>query len=108
MTNKILGYVLLAVGVLMIIIPIINTYNIFTGKAMPAQVFTRPPSLQVKDNISVTDIPGQIQNALVKALPVDFINNSLNLVTWLLLGWILVYGGGKVADIGIKLLKEVK
>jgi len=106
--NKIIGYALLVAGILMIIIPIWNTYNIFTGKTMPPQVFMRPPSLQTKDNISPTDIPGQIQNALMKVLPIDFINNSLNLATWLLLGWILIYGGGKVADIGIKLLKEVK
>jgi hypothetical protein len=106
--NKIIGYVLLLIGVLMIIIPIWHTYGIFTGKALPAQVFMRPPSLTVNDKVNALDIQGQVQNALAKILPVDFINSTLNLATWLLLAWILVYGGGKVADIGIKLLKEVK
>jgi len=108
MTNKIIGYVLLAVGVLLIVVPLWHTYNIFTGNALPAQVFTRPASLTVNKNISMLDIQGQVQNALANVLPVDFITGALNLITWLLLGWILVYGGGKLAGIGIKLLKEVK
>ena len=45
------------------------------------------------------------KTGLIKVLPIDFINNTLNLVTWLLLGFILVYGGGKIAEIGVKLVK---
>lgn len=106
--NKIAGYVLLAIGLVMIILPIWHTYNIFTGKTAPAQVFTRPPSLTVEKNISALDIQGQLQNALIKILPIDFINNTLNLATWLALMWILIYGGGKIADIGVKLLNGSK
>jgi hypothetical protein len=103
-TNKIIGYILLVVGVLLIILPLWQTFNIFTGKAMPAQVFAKPVSLTVNQNVSALDIQGQIQNALIKILPIDFIDNTLNLATWLLLGWILIYGGGKIAEIGVKLL----
>ena len=107
-TNKIIGYVLLTVGILLIVLPIWQTYNIFTGKSLPAQVFMRPASLTVNQNVSAFDIQGQIQNALIKVLPIDFIDNTLNLVTWLLLGWILIYGGGKIAEIGVKLLNGSK
>jgi len=102
--NKIIGYVLLAIGLLLIILPLWQTYNIFTGKAMPAQVFMRPVALKVNQNVSVLDIQGQVQNALIKIIPIDFIDNILNLATWLLLLWILIYGGGKIAEIGVKLL----
>ena len=103
-TNKIIGYVLLLAGVLLIVMPLWQTYNIFTGKAMPAQVFMRPVALTVNPNVSGLDIPGQIQNALIRVIPIDFIDNTLNLTTWLLLMWILIYGGGKIAEIGVKLL----
>jgi len=104
--NKIAGYVLLAIGLLLIILPLWQTYNIFTGKSMPSQVFTRPASLKVNDKVGALDIPGQMQNALIKILPIDLIDNTLNLASWLLLMWILIYGGGKIADIGIKLIKS--
>jgi hypothetical protein len=107
-TNKIIGYVLLLVGVLLIVGPLWQTFNIFTGQATPPQVFMRPPSLKVNNNVGALDIPGQVQNALIKILPVDFINNTLNLITWLLLMWILIYGGGKIAEIGVKLLNGNK
>ena len=107
-TNKTIGYVLLLIGVLLIALPLWQTYNIFTGKAMPAQVFTKPIALQVDEKASPLDIPKQIQNALIKVIPIDFVDNTLNLGTWLFLMWILIYGGGKVADIGVKMIKEVK
>ena len=104
--NKIIGYTLLIVGVLLIVGPLWQTFNIFTGKATPAQIFIRPTALKVNENVSALDVGGQMQNALIKILPVDLFNNTLNLASWLLLMWILIYGGGKVADIGIKLIKS--
>jgi hypothetical protein len=103
-TNKYVGYFLLALGLLLIILPLWQTYNIFTGKAMPTQVFIKPITLKVNDNVTAFDVQGQIQNALIKTIPIDFIDNTLNLTSWLLLMWILIYGGGKIAEIGVKLL----
>lgn len=103
--NKTIGYVLLAIGLLLIILPLYQTYGIFTGKSMPAQVFTRPIALKVNTQVNALDIQGQIQNALIKVIPIDFINNTLNLSTWLILMWILIFSGGKIADIGVKLIK---
>ena len=103
--NKIIGYVLLLIGLLLILLPLWQTYNIFTGKAMPSQVFMRPAALKVNNNVSALDIPGQVQNAVIKIIPIDFVDDTLNLSTWLLLMWILIYGGGKIAEIGVKLIK---
>lgn len=101
--NKIVGIVLLIIGILLIVIPLLQTYNILTGKTMPHQVF-KTPLVPVETKASTLDIQGQMQNALIKILPFEFINNILNLIVWLLLVWILMYGGGKIADIGVKLL----
>ncbi len=103
-TNKIIGYVLLIIGVLLIALPLWQTYNIFTGRSLPSQVFTRPVALQVDEKASPLDIQKQMQNAFIKILPIDLINNTLNLISWLALLWILIYGGGKIAEIGVKLL----
>jgi hypothetical protein len=103
-TKKIVGCVLLLAGILLIVLPLWQTFNIFTGKATPSQVFKKPIALQVNQQVSALDIQGQIQNALIKIIPIDFIDNILNLITWLLLMWILIYGGGKIAEIGVKLL----
>ncbi len=106
--NKIFGYILIIAGLLLIILPLWQTYAIFTGRSLPAQIFMKPLSLKVNDNISITDVQGQVQNALIKVLPIDLINNTLNLVSWLILVWILIYGGGKIAEIGVKLVNGRK
>jgi hypothetical protein len=103
--NRIIGYFLLIIGVLLIALPLWQTYSIFTGKAQPAQIFAKPAALAENQNVSPADIQGQIQNAMAKVMPVDSINNTLNLAAWLLLVWILIYGGGKIAEIGVKLVK---
>ncbi|MFA6190031.1 MAG: hypothetical protein WC711_00755 [Candidatus Staskawiczbacteria bacterium] len=104
-TNKIIGYTLLIVGLLLIVLPLWQTYNIFTGKALPAQVFVQPEPSKSAQVAGPLDIQGQVQNAMLKVLPIDFINNTLNLTNWMLLLYILIYGGGKIADIGVKLIK---
>ena len=107
-TNKVIGYILLIIGVLLIVGSLWQTYNIFTGKTQPAQVFMKSVSLTTDKNIAATDIQGQLQNTLVKAIPTDSINNALNLTSWLLLMWILIYGGGKISELGVKLLNGSK
>lgn len=107
-TNKIIGYVLLIAGVLLIVFLLWQTYNIFTGKSLPAQIFLKPIVAQENPQVGAYDIQGQIQNALIKIIPINYIDNSLNLAVWLILVWVLIYGGSKIAEIGVKLINGNK
>ncbi len=104
--NKIIGYILLLAGLLLIVVPLYQTYTIFTGKGVPPQVFktqtVTPPATQSNNPF---DIQQQMQKALISILPIELINNTLNLTSWIILLWILMFGGGQIANIGIKLLK---
>ena len=102
--NKIIGYILLAVGLLLIMVPLYQTYNIFSGKTPPPVVFKTAPVSEPK-NTNPFDIGQQVQNAVTKALPIDLINSTLNLVSWMILLVVLMFGGGQIANLGIKLLK---
>ena len=110
MTNsdKIIGYILLAIGLLLIFVPLWQTYSIFTGSLMPAHIFKTPATLKVNPQVGALDVQGQIQNAVIKVIPIDFVDNTLNLAAWLVLMWVLIYGGGKIADIGVKLINGNK
>ena len=102
--SKIAGIALLVIGVLLILVPLWNTYQIFTGKVLPPQIFMKPITGSPASSGVAVDMQKQIQDAMAKALPIDLINNTLNLVNWIILMWILMYGGGKLADSGVKLL----
>lgn len=104
--EKLFGYGLLVVGLLLILLPLTQTAFIFFGKALPPQIFTRPEALQLNQNVGSFDFQKQIENAFIKILPVDLFNSVLNLISWLILMWILMFGGKQIADIGIKLIKN--
>ncbi len=104
--NKVIGYVLLLAGLLLITVPLYQAYNIFTGKALPSQVFKIPNLSPVTmANNNPFDIAQQTQKALMNVLPLDLINNTLNLGSWMILMTLFMFGGGQIANLGIKLLK---
>jgi uncharacterized membrane protein YiaA len=101
-SGKIAGIILLVIGVVLILLPLWQTYQILNGKAMPPQVFVKPAQ-QSTQNETITQ---QADQFLINALPIGELYQILNLMDWLLIMWILMYGGGKLADIGVKLLKD--
>lgn len=103
--EKIFGYILLTIGLLLIIVPLVQTYAIFTGHGLPPQVFhIATPS--GNPNTGSFDVQQQMQNAMIKILPLELINNTLNLASWVLLMMILIFGGRQLAEIGVKLVKN--
>lgn len=104
--NKILGYVLLGIGLLLIVLPLFQTYNIFTAKSLPPELFSAP-KMQASQANNPADIQQQLlEKALLAVMPVGSINKSLNLASWVLLTWALMLGGSKLAGLGIKLAKD--
>ncbi len=101
-SNKIIGYILLLVGLLLIIWPLWQSYAIFTGQSLPPDVFkTQQQGTQAGQQNSF-DLQKQVQTALLKILPID---KLLDLTSWMILAWVLILGGGQIAGIGIKMLK---
>ena len=105
-TNKIIGYILLLVGILLITLPLYQTYHIFIGKSLPAQVFKTQKIEVPSQTNNPFDIQAQVQKGVMAVLPVELINNTLNLFSWIILLWILMFGGGQLANLGIKLIKD--
>ena len=107
--NKIFGWLLLIIGVGIIIWILFFTYNIFNDKASAPEVFKTEESLEteitidpdVEEDIEVEKI---LEEQLSQILPADSIINLLNLISWSILAGIMIFGGGKISFIGIKLI----
>jgi hypothetical protein len=117
-TERVLGFILLLVGIAVVGYTLIASFQIFTGKTIPPQVFSEvmqaQPSSQVfKGQVgSLEAIQGQIENAVgaqLKAfIPKGAIPRALNLFAWSLLAGIMILGGSKIAGLGVRLLKSEK
>src|SRR5512138_1145219 len=93
--ERVMGYALLAVGVVMVVVAVVDMVAVFTGLASPPSLFSFQDINIPNLNGSTTVIPG----AELSQLP--------NLFFWFLLMSFVAYAGGKIASIGVDLIKEV-
>ena len=68
--NIIMGYVLLIAGLLVIIMPIYQTYNIFIGKSLPPEILKNSMTAQPNQNVGSLDFQKQKENAFIKIMPI--------------------------------------
>jgi len=104
-TNKIIGYLLLFLGLLIIILSLYQTYNVILGKYKIPQIFHNINFVQPNKNIVQDDFQKQVENALIKVVPLEMISDFINLFAWVLLISVIMFGGKHLAYIGIKMIK---
>ena len=123
-SEKIIGYVLLLVGLLMIFGATYSVFSVLTGKAIPPKVFdVEAPSFQLPtESAPSIEMPegaslpaglkinqGPSRNApSVKLIPDEVFNGVLNIGLFYLAMMFLASSGLKVSEIGVKLIKDIK
>lgn len=108
--TKILGWVLLIAGVLIIVWTLHSSYNIFTGEAAVPEIFEMEKEEALSQKGGTTDIQAQMEQMIGEQLkgilPAGSITKLLNLIIWSMLAFILIFGGTQLASLGIKLIKK--
>ncbi len=112
MANKIFGYILLILGLVLISFALWQSYNIFNAKISAPLVFINSNvEKSSQKNANLYDIQGQIQSAINsqigQIIPPDTITKILNLISWSIFAGILIVAGSAVAGVGIKLIKLI-
>ena len=116
--ERIIGFILLLIGVGIIFYSLYASYGIFTAASDPPEFYSVPiqggaePPKQISPLSSSEDIQAQLQDIigqqLENILPADSIPKSLNLFIWSIFAGILIFGGSQIAGIGVKLLVTKK
>ncbi len=110
--NKIFGYFLLFLGLVIICWSLYGTYNIFTDKTNPPEIFELS-----EEKIDISPSSGSLQNRedqireLIKQqlegmIPPDSISKLLNLISWSIMIGIFVFAASKISSIGIQLIRK--
>ena len=126
MTEKILGYLLLTIGIITIVLSGASVYSVFTKKSTPVAVFNfksisidmgqlLPSNLSIPENLppevaSLLKSEDQPTNKTQKAeiLPAEILNTTSNLFAHLLLMGFIASIGFKLASLGIMLVRPIK
>lgn len=96
--EKVVGYVLLAVGVGMILVSVYLMFSVFTGASIP-------PLLLHFSDVSFP-VPGG--NETIKIASGEDMNRMVAMGFWYILMFFVMWSGGKLASLGVSLIKEIK
>ena len=106
--QKIVGYALLVVGLCIMGYCIFSVFNVFGGGNVPFEILVSETgdadqNLSQGDidiaNMSISDINLNLEQVITPLYPM------FNLTIWLAIAFFLVIAGGRVASLGIKMLK---
>jgi hypothetical protein len=95
--EKIIGYILLTLGIILLLFSIVEMVTVYYGYASPPKLFDLQDISLPGDNGSNVSL---IQGAQVSQLP--------NLFFWFILMGFVLLAGGKIASLGVSMIKDIK
>ncbi len=116
MSEKIIGYALLCIGIIIIGFAAFSAYEVFTKKAEPVQLFTMQGiSIDASKLMPVpANLPPEAQQLLkqqpsqkIEIASADLINQPLNLYAHLFLMGFIATIGFKIASLGTMLVRPI-
>jgi hypothetical protein len=97
-TEKIIGYSLLILGVILLLFSLLEMVTVYYGYAPPPKLINVGDiSLSLGDNGASTSL---IPGAQASQLP--------NLFFWFILMGFVLLAGGKIASLGVSMIKDIK
>ena len=117
MSEKVSGYSLLGVGLLIMVFCVVNIVMVFTSKAKPFSVFNIPSNSSDINatSLNINDIVKQFQEGTsqsipqpkIDILPPEVLNQTLNLSTHFFLMSFILGFGYKLSSLGIQLIRPI-
>jgi hypothetical protein len=104
--NKIIGYILLLIGLVMIFYPVYNVYQVFKGQTLPYHLFSfKPISIDLSNFVEGAPQNANLNQELVAS---DLLNKPLDLLAHVILMGFIASAGFKVASLGVMMARTIK
>ncbi len=116
-SSNIIGWVTFAAGISIILFTLYYSYNVFTGQLEVPQIFevkaaetgvpTATPSGFPTSAQEVQEmISQQLKDQLNEMISQESLFKTFNLATWAIGASVLIFGGSKIAELGVKLIRK--
>lgn len=112
--TKIFGWALLIGGIAIIFWSLYCSYQIFSGKKEPPEVFSIEKKVtQISSKQKTPTSQGEIQKEMEKIIgekikeifPEDVVFKTFNLISWSVFSGIVIFAGSQISNLGIKMIK---
>lgn len=117
MTEKVIGYILLTIGLVIITLCAWNVWQVFNGDAQPVEVFSfEGISIDPSKFAPQLELPEQMQGMVSQRAPAsnpvefisaDYLNKTANLFAHIMLIGFIAGIGGRFASIGTQLMRPI-
>ncbi|HOI59926.1 MAG TPA: hypothetical protein PKU93_01225 [Candidatus Pacearchaeota archaeon] len=106
--KKTLGWVFIAIGIIMMAYIILTTMNCFLGTTpFPELFYGTEEVLKTGASDSLNDLmQSMLSDQLNSFISKDSILLLLNMSAWSLFAFFMIFAGAKVFELGLKLMKE--
>ncbi|MDP2663969.1 MAG: hypothetical protein Q8P08_00775, partial [bacterium] len=99
--QKIIGWLVFVIGLLLIGWTLMTSYNIYTGKMLAPEFFEMPKEEILAEKGTDQGLEAQFEQMIgeqIKGLiPSDSFPQLLNLAVWSMLAFILIFGGTQIS-----------
>jgi hypothetical protein len=97
-TEKIIGYSLLTLGVILLLFSIYEMVSVYTGSTPPPNLF----------NLSDVSLPTDQNGTNVTLIHGAQLSQLPNLFAWFILMGFVMFAAGKIATLGVSMIKDIK
>ncbi|MDD4661870.1 MAG: hypothetical protein PHG24_01135 [Candidatus Pacebacteria bacterium] len=107
--KKTLGWIFLALGIVIILFTTLQTYNYFTGVDVFPELFYG--AVETQSSSASSDSLNAMMESMLSSQLNSFISKDsitllLNMTAWSLFAFFMVFAGGKLFELGLKVMKE--
>lgn len=114
MSEKVVGYSLLTIGIIIILFSVFNVYQVFTKQIKPVEFFNIPaPQIDITQLISgslpkdLTNIFESGETKKQEVISAAAVNDPLNLTAHLFLMGFVAGAGYKLGSLGVMLVRPI-
>lgn len=108
MSEKIAGYILLLIGILIMVFAVINVFNVFTKNVQPVQLFSSEGISLDLAKLAGGNSALPKEGLETEIISAGILNNSLNLIAHLFFMGFLVNVGFRISSVGTLLIRTIK
>jgi hypothetical protein len=98
--SKMVGWVLLVVGLILIVFAVYFMFRVFTGA-------TAPPAIFNMKSITMPTGEGTSANN-VELVPGGAVSLVINMLIWAVLMYFVASAGSRIGGLGVKLIRDIK
>jgi hypothetical protein len=112
--DKIFGWILIFIGLLIILWTLFYSFNVFQGKSQIPEIFKMEKAKENSYEKKLNDISKFSQQILEEIIikemknlfPIEFLPKFLNLISFSIFAGLFIFGGSQIASLGIKMIKN--